>query len=97
MLFLIVVVCIMFVIIVFVNYFTEPNLKLVHTVFSVLSSSCRNYIGYNNKYGFSFVRNHTCSDHAIARLISEIRDNSIYVPGCNCCILNHMARVASSN
>ena len=37
------------------------------------------------------------SDYAIARLIREIRDNSIYVPGFNCCILDHMARVASSN
>ena len=75
----------------------SSNNKLVHSVFSVLSSSCRNYIGYNNKYGFSFVRNYTCSDYAIARLIREIRDNSIYVPGFNCCILDHMARVASSN
>ena len=75
----------------------SSNNKLVHSVFSVLSSSCRNYIGYNNKYGFSFVRNYTCSDYVIARLIREIRDNSIYVPGFNCCILDHMARVASSN
>ena len=69
----------------------------MHSVFSVLSSSCPNYIGYINKYGFSFVRNYTCSDYAIARLIREIRDNSIYVPGFNCCILDQMARVASSN
>ena len=77
----------------------SSNNKLVHSVFSVLSPSCRNYIGYNNKYGFSFVRNYTCSDYAIARSIREIRDNSIYVPGFNCMlyIRSHAARVASSN
>ena len=37
----------------------SSNNKLVHSVFSVLSSSCRNYIGYIDKYGFSFVRKYT--------------------------------------
>ena len=72
-------------------------------IFSQQTRSCGvfsfvfNYIGYNNKYGLSFMCNYTCSDYAIARLISEIRDDSIYVPSFNCCILDHMARVASSN
>ena len=70
--------------------------RLVREVFVSSSFSCRNYIGYNNKYGFSCVRNYSCTDKSIARLIREIRNRSLYVPGFDCCSLNCIVRVASS-
>ena len=58
MLFLIVVVCVMFVIIVFVNYFTEPNLLTTNSCMQCfrfrLHLVAITYIGYNNKYGLQF-------------------------------------------
>ena len=70
--------------------------RLVREVFVSSSFSCRNYIGYNNKYGFSCVRNYSCTHKSIARLIREIKNRSLYVPGFDCCSLNCIVRVASS-
>ena len=39
---------------------------------------------------------YSCTDKSIARLIREIRNRSLYVPGFDCCSLNCIVRVASS-
>ena len=43
--------------------------------------SCRNFIGYNFKYGSDFARNYSCVNISVVNLIREIRDNSLFVYG----------------
>ena len=51
---------------------------LVHSVFQGSSLSCRNFIGYNFKYGSDFACNYNCGNNSVVR---EIRDNSLFVHG----------------
>ena len=74
----------MFAIVVFVSYcvqLTSHVNHLVQSVFQGSSLSCRNFIGYNFKYGSNFVRNYSCGNISVVNLIREIRDNSLFVYG----------------
>ena len=51
--------------------------------------------GYNFKFGSSFVRDYSRVEFSLVRLIKEIRDKYIYVPGFDCFSLNCMAHAAS--
>ena len=42
---------------------------------------CRNFIGYDFKYGSDFVHNYSCANFLVVNLIREIRDNSLFVYG----------------
>ena len=55
--------------------------SLIRSVFHVSSLSCRSFVGYNYKFGFLFVRDYSRVDFSLVRLIKEIRDRFIYVPG----------------
>ena len=61
---------------------------LVQSVFQGSSLSCRNFIGYNFKYGSVFVRNYSCANFSVVNLIREIRDNSLIVYGFHLNMLN---------
>ena len=54
---------------------------LVRSVFQGSSLSCRNFIGYNCKYGSDFARNYSCVNISVVNLIREIRGNSLFVYG----------------
>ena len=68
---------------------------LVRSVFHASSLSCRSFVGYNYKFGSSFVRDYSRVDFSLVRLIKEIRDRYIYVPGFDHFSLNCMAHAAS--
>lgn len=55
-----------------------------------------NYIGYDGKCGVSFVHNKSCVDYSIGRLIGEIRDRFVYVPGFDLTCMACTECVASS-
>ena len=69
---------------------------LVHSVFHAFSLSCRSFVGYtcNYKFGSSFVRDYSRVDFSLVRLIKEIRDRFIYVPGFDRFSLNCTAHAA---
>ena len=50
--------------------------------------SCRNFIGYNFKYGSGFVCNYSCANVSVVNLTREIRDNSLFVYGFHLNMLN---------
>ena len=64
----------------------------VQSVFHVSSLSCRFFVGYNYKFGSSFVCDYSSVDLSLAR---EIRDRFIFVPGFDRSSLNCMAHAAS--
>ncbi len=66
---------------------------LVRSVFS--TSSCRNFIGYNLKFGHLFVRDYSSVNLSLINLISEIRDPSLYVDGFTSYELNQLVYTAS--
>ena len=68
---------------------------LVRSVFHASSLSCRSFVGYYYKFGSSFVRDYNRVDFSLVRLIKEIRDRYIYVPGFDRFFLNCMAHAAS--
>ena len=47
---------------------------LVRSVFHASSLSCRSFVGYNYKFGSSFVRDYSRVDFSLVRLIKEIRN-----------------------
>ena len=51
----------------------------MRSVFSTVS--CRNFIGYNLKFGHSFVRSYNSVSMSLANLIMEIKDPSLFVNG----------------
>ncbi len=65
---------------------------LVCSVFS--TSSCRNFIGYNLKFGHLFVRDYSSVNLSLINLISEIRDPSLYVDGFTSSELNQLVYTA---
>ena len=54
---------------------------LVHSVFHASSLSCHSFVGYNYKFSSSLVRDYSRVDFSLVRLIKEIRDSYLYVPG----------------
>jgi len=40
------------------------NNSIVHMVYSVALNNCRNFVGYNRKYGYQFVRHYSAQDIA---------------------------------
>ena len=68
---------------------------LFQSVFHVSSLSCRPFVGYNYKFGSSFVRDYSSANFSLVRLIKEIRDRFIFVPGFDRLSLNCMAHAAS--
>ena len=67
---------------------------LVCSVFHALSLSCRSFVGYNYQFGSSFVRDYSRVDFSLVRLIREINDRFIYVPGFGHLSLNCMGHAA---
>ena len=68
---------------------------LLHSIFHASSLSCRSFVGYNSKFGSSFVRDYSRVDFSLVRLIKEIRDRYIYVPGFDHFSPNCMAHATS--
>ena len=54
------------------------------------------FLGYNCCFGFRHVKVYCNSDNALAGLIREIRDVSLYVPGFQSCELEEFVYVAST-
>ena len=52
---------------------------LVRSVFQGSSLPCRNFIGYNFKYGSDFAGNYSFGNILVVNLIRVIRDNSLFV------------------
>ena len=52
-------------------------------------------LGHNCKFGSAFVRDYSRVDFSLIRLIKEIRDRYIYVPGFDHFSPNCMAHAAS--
>ena len=67
---------------------------LVRSVFSTVS--CRNFIGYNLKFGHSFVRSYNSVSMSLANLIMEIKDPSLFVNGFVQHELNQLANFIST-
>ena len=67
---------------------------LVRSVFHALSLSCRSFVGYNYKFGSSFVHDYSRVDFSLVRLIKEMNDRFIYVPGFDHLSLNCMGHAA---
>lgn len=68
---------------------------LVRCIFHDASNSCRNFIGYNIKYGSVFVRDYSCVNHSLVELVKEIRDTSLYVSDFDKTMLNEIACTVS--
>ena len=68
---------------------------LVRSVFHDSSFSCRSFVDYNYKFGSSFVHDYSRVDFSLVRLIKEIRDRYIYMPGFDRFSLNCIAHAAS--
>ena len=68
---------------------------LVQRAFSVAYFSW-SFSGYNCCFGFRHVKVYCNSDNALAGLIREIRNVSLYVPGFQLCELEEFVYVAST-
>lgn len=55
-----------------------------------LSRAVDTYIGYDNKYGDSFVHNYSCVDYSNGGLIGERKDGFDYIPCFDFPLLNCM-------
>ena len=56
------------------------NNSIVRMVYSVALNNCRNFVGYNRKYGYQFVRHYSAQDIATSLLINELK-SSVLIPG----------------
>ena len=69
---------------------------LVQRAFSVAAYFPWSFLGYNCCFGFRHVKVYCNSDNALAGLIREIRNVSLYVPGFQLCELEEFVYVAST-
>ena len=53
---------------------------IVHMVYFVALNNCRNFVGYNRRYGYQSVRYYSAQDIATSLLINELK-SSVFVPG----------------
>ena len=56
------------------------NNSIVRMVYSVALNNCRNFVGYNRRYGYQFVRHYFVQDITTSLLINELK-SSVFVPG----------------
>ena len=49
-------------------------------VYSVALNNCRNFAGYNRRYGYQSVRHYSVQDVATSLLINKLK-SSVFVPG----------------
>ena len=68
---------------------------LVCPVFHGSSLSCHSFVGINYKFGSSLVSDNSRVDFSLVRLIKEIKDRYIFVPGFDRFSLNCMAHATS--
>jgi len=52
----------------------------VRMVYSVALNNCRNFVGYNRRYGYQSVRHYSVQDVATSLLINALK-SSVFVPG----------------
>jgi len=48
-------------------------------IYSVALNNCRNFVGYNRRYGYHSVRHYSVQDVATSLLINELK--RVFVPG----------------
>ena len=73
---------------------SSPN-SLVRSFFQGSLWSCRNYSGYNVKYGLGSVRDYNSVNHSIVGLIKEIRDPRLHVHDFDQFMLNEIVHIVS--
>ena len=56
------------------------NNSILCMVYSVALNNCRNFVGYNRRYGYQSVRYYSAQDIATSLLINELKC-SVFVPG----------------
>ena len=56
------------------------NNSIVRMVNSVALNDCRNFVGYNRRYGYQSVRHYSVQDVTSSLLINKLK-SSVFVPG----------------